>query len=246
MCGSGDEIGLVSPQGRGLVAVEERRARRGLYPITVLYSSYSGCVLAAAFSAHLALALSFFVIGMAVFTVVEYLVHRYILHGRFPDGKGWMKHVLHGVLNRQEGIAGPAGHAEHHKRPWDGNHINGHVDTVPMAVILVLLSFIAPSYTAPVLMAGILFGHLVEEWVHHAVHFWTFKSRYFEYIRRHHLYHHTPKGSEVAYGLTNGFWDTVYQTRIPEADRKLLYRRPDRRRPRRGAGPAIRRGGTLV
>jgi sterol desaturase/sphingolipid hydroxylase (fatty acid hydroxylase superfamily) len=55
------------------------------------------------------------------------------------------------------------------------------------------------------------------------VHFYHFRNRYFRYIRRHHLYHHSPKGSEVGYGLTSGFWDVIWGTRIPEADRRALY-----------------------
>jgi sterol desaturase/sphingolipid hydroxylase (fatty acid hydroxylase superfamily) len=61
--------------------------------------------------------------------------------------------------------------------------------------------------------------------VHHSVHFCRFKNRYFRYIRRHHLYHHSPKGSEAGYGLTNGIWDIVYSTRFPEPIRRALYAR---------------------
>jgi sterol desaturase/sphingolipid hydroxylase (fatty acid hydroxylase superfamily) len=73
------------------------------------------------------------------------------------------------------------------------------------------------------LVAGLLVAYVCEEWVHHSVHFYRFDNRYFEYIRRHHLYHHSPKGMEVGFGLTNGFWDIVWDTRIPEAERAGLY-----------------------
>ena len=80
------------------------------------------------------------------------------------------------------------------------------------------------------LVAGIVAGYVVEEWVHHSVHFYRFDNRYFQYIRRHHLYHHSPKGMEVAFGLSNGFWDIVWDTRISEEERIALYhgkRRPE-------------------
>ena len=57
------------------------------------------------------------------------------------------------------------------------------------------------------------------------MHFCHFRDRYFRYIKGHHLYHHSPKGTDVAYGLTNGFWDIVYGTRIPVAIRHALYER---------------------
>jgi len=210
-------VGLPNPKApHGVVlAVEERKARGRLMPVTLLYGLYTLVILGFCLVRfHVGVAVSFFVAGVAVWTIVEYLVHRYILHGRFPDGKGF-SHLLHIVFDPM--------HSEHHERPWDGNHINGHVDTVPVAAVLILLSFVTSFYKAPVFVAGLLFSYVVEEWIHHAVHFYHFRSRYFRYIRRHHLYHHSPKGSEVAYGLTNGFWDIIYQTRISAVDRRLLY-----------------------
>jgi sterol desaturase/sphingolipid hydroxylase (fatty acid hydroxylase superfamily) len=59
--------------------------------------------------------------------------------------------------------------------------------------------------------------------VHHSVHFYHFDNPYFRYIKRHHLYHHSPKGGDVGYGLTNGFWDIIFSTRISAEQRRLLY-----------------------
>jgi sterol desaturase/sphingolipid hydroxylase (fatty acid hydroxylase superfamily) len=89
----------------------------------------------------------------------------------------------------------------------------------------VLLSYLAPFHTAPLFVAGIMQAYIAEEWIHHSVHFSQFKGRYFRYIERHHLYHHSPKGSKVGYGLTSSLWDVVWQTRIPETDRRALYSR---------------------
>jgi sterol desaturase/sphingolipid hydroxylase (fatty acid hydroxylase superfamily) len=69
-------------------------------------------------------------------------------------------------------------------------------------------------------------SYVVEEWVHHSVHFYHFENPYFRYIKRHHLYHHSPVGGDVGYGLTNGFWDIVFSTRIPAEQRRRLYARP--------------------
>jgi sterol desaturase/sphingolipid hydroxylase (fatty acid hydroxylase superfamily) len=65
---------------------------------------------------------------------------------------------------------------------------------------------------------------VVEEWVHHSVHFYQFRNPYFRYIKRHHLYHHSPIGMHVGYGLTSGLWDVVGGTRIPPDMRRALYR----------------------
>jgi sterol desaturase/sphingolipid hydroxylase (fatty acid hydroxylase superfamily) len=149
---------------------------------------------------------------------MEYLIHRHILHGRFPDGDGLLQRFLHDRFDHL--------HYEHHQRPWDGNHINGTIaDTLPAVALVALASHLAPLHTLPVLVAGILQAYIAEEWVHHSVHFYNFRGRYFSYIKRHHIYHHSPRGSEVGFGLTSGIWDMLRGTRIPATARQLLYRR---------------------
>jgi sterol desaturase/sphingolipid hydroxylase (fatty acid hydroxylase superfamily) len=96
-------------------------------------------------------------------------------------------------------------------------------------LVFAAIGWLFPLPTGPMLVAGIVAGYVVEEWVHHSVHFYRVDNRYFQYIRRHHLYHHSPKGMEVAFGLSNGFWDIVWDTRISEDERIALYhgkRRP--------------------
>ena len=196
---------------------EARKARRRLYPVTVLYTTFAAVALIAGLrSNHPVFAAVSFALGVFAWTLVEYLVHRFLLHGRFPESPGLYRHFLHKYFDHL--------HWEHHKRPWDGNHINGTIaDTLPFVGPLGLLSFLVPVSTLAALLAGLLQAYIVEEWVHHSVHFCQFKCFYFQYIKRHHLYHHSPKGSKIAFGLTNGFWDVVYQTRIPAPLRRVLY-----------------------
>lgn len=199
--------------------VEARKARKRLYPVSVVYTLSSLTLLwLAGQTDHRARALSFYALGFPVWTWIEYQVHRYILHGRFPDGAGLWQHFLHENFDHL--------HLEHHARPWDGNHVNGTLeDTGPAVVLLLAGASLLPPFTATMLIAGVIQAYILEEWVHHSVHFSSFKSKYFRYIKRHHLYHHSPKGFEVGYGLTNGFWDVVYTTRIPAPIRRALYGR---------------------
>ena len=54
-------------------------------------------------------------------------------------------------------------------------------------------------------------------------------ASYFEYIRRHHFYHHSARGRDLAFGLTSGIWDVPLGTRIPAEERERLHgRRPSR------------------
>ncbi|HXH50088.1 MAG TPA: sterol desaturase family protein [Terriglobia bacterium] len=198
---------------------QARISRHRLYPMTVFYTLYALAVLFFALrSSHPLAAIIFYACGLPVWTLVEYLFHRFVLHGRFAAGKGIIRKFLHERLDPL--------HWEHHARPFDGRHINGELsDLLPLFFVAAPLSFIAPVYTLPILLAGVVQCYVVEEWVHHSVHFYNFRSPYFRYIKRHHFYHHSPKGIEKGYGLTNGFWDIIFKTRYPASVREALYSR---------------------
>jgi sterol desaturase/sphingolipid hydroxylase (fatty acid hydroxylase superfamily) len=223
---------------------ESAKARARLYPSTFLYTAYSLLILAVTLGgAHPAQAVAYFGGGVLVWTALEYFVHRWILHGHFPDGAGVLQHFLHARFDPL--------HWEHHARPWDGEHINGRIrDTLPFSIGLAVVSAFFPVHTLPVLMAGLFQSYVVEEWVHHSVHFYQFRNPYFRYIKRHHLYHHSPIGSAVGYGLTSGMWDIVGRTRIPPEMRRALYRAglravrrpPDDRGATGGSGQIDQRG----
>jgi len=212
-------------------ALEASRSRRRMYPVTVIYSLLVLALAVQAWrAAHLGPALAFFVLGLALWTLMEYLVHRFVLHVAFPAGKHWPRRVLHELFD--------AAHADHHAQPWDGYHINGHLDTLFVAAWLVPLSFLAPPQTASVAVAALFAGYTAEEWAHHAMHFRNFRWRYFQYVRRRHLYHHSRHGVGTAYGITSDLWDKVFGTQIPEPQRSRLRPHPA---VRPSAPPALRR-----
>jgi sterol desaturase/sphingolipid hydroxylase (fatty acid hydroxylase superfamily) len=212
------------PRGIDLAA-EDRKARRRLYPVTAVYATYFSALLLWAFrSSSGGRAVTFAALGVVTWTLTEYLAHRYVLHGVFPAGNDVLHRGLHYLFD--------ASHADHHARPWDGLYINGHLDTLLAAGLLVPPSFLAPPYTASVAVAAVLACYALEEWIHHATHFWNFDSRYFQYVRRRHLWHHSRHGAGTAYGITSGIWDTVFGTRVPERERARL------RAPRRPVRPA--------
>jgi fatty acid hydroxylase family protein len=200
---------------------QARISRRRLYPLTAFYTIYSVIVLGLAIrSTHPILAAGFYLAGVPVWTLVEYFFHRYVLHGRFPPGEGIIRRFLHERLDPL--------HWEHHERPFDGMHISGELkDLLPLFAIAAPVSFLFPIYTMPALLAGVVQSYVLEEWVHHSTHFYKFQNRYFRYIKRHHLYHHTRPGTELGYGLTSGFWDIFFHTRYPETIRRALF--PSRR-----------------
>ncbi|HEX5438064.1 MAG TPA: sterol desaturase family protein [Gemmatimonadaceae bacterium] len=202
----------------GLRRLEEgRKARRYLYPATVLYTVYPLALLALVLrSRHAVVGVLCFLAGVALWTPLEYVAHRYVLHGRFPASRNLFHQLLHVMFDST--------HVEHHQKPWSAEHLSGSFKTtVPVILALNLPGLLIPWYVWPLLIAGVVQSFIVEEWVHYSVHFSRRGGRYFEYIRRHHMYHHSAIGSEVAFGLTNGIWDVVWHTRIPERHRRKVH-----------------------
>jgi 4-hydroxysphinganine ceramide fatty acyl 2-hydroxylase len=233
------EVGLPDPLWpRGVdVRGEAAKARQRLLPVTLFYTPLTLLMLwlVAASGRNLWVAAAFALAGVLFWTLLEYLVHRHVLHGPFPDGPGLIEHLLHKRFDHL--------HVAHHQRPWDGNHINGSIgDTLPFVVLLAALAALTPLHTFPMFLAGLVQSYVIEEWIHHSVHYYNFDSRYFRYIRRHHLYHHSRHGSRLAYGLTSDVWDIACGTQpdralgepvrerapIPDAPRLPARRRDER------------------
>jgi hypothetical protein len=197
---------------------QSRIARKRLYPLTVFYTTYSLIVLLLGLrSAHPWVALIFCLAGIPVWSLVEYAFHRYILHGRFPPGKGLIRRFLHQRLDPL--------HWEHHERPFDGGHISGELkDILPLFFVAAPVSFLFPVYTLPVLLAGVVQGYVSEEWLHYALHFSNSRFPLFRRMKKYHLYHHSPRGIDKGYGITTRFWDAVFDTRFPRSVRRSLSR----------------------
>jgi hypothetical protein len=195
---------------------QSRIARRRLYPLTVFYTTYFLIVLALGLrSAHPLIGLVFLLGGVPMWTLVEYLFHRYVLHGRFPPGKGLIRKFLHERLDPL--------HWEHHERPFDGWHISGELkDILPLFFVAAPVSFLFPVFTFPMLLAGTVQGYVSEEWIHYLLHFGKFRNPLFRGLKRYHLYHHSPKGINLGYGITSGVWDGIFHTEYPKSVRATL------------------------
>jgi sterol desaturase/sphingolipid hydroxylase (fatty acid hydroxylase superfamily) len=191
-------------------------ARHRLYPLTAFYTLYAILVATIALlTTHAWIAAVFFLVGCATWTLVEYLFHRYVLHGRFPAGRGVIRRFLHERLDPL--------HWDHHKRPNDGMHISGELkDILPLFFVAAPVSFLFPVYTAPVVLAGVVLSYVTEEWLHYALHFSNSRFPLFRRLKKYHLYHHSPRGINKGFGITTRFWDGVFDTRFPEAVRRSL------------------------
>ena len=206
------------PRGTIDLAAERQTALQRLRPPVAFYSSFTLLVvgMAMAYAANRALALAFFLLGVALSTPLEYFVHRRVLHGPFPDGPGFFEHILHKQFDHL--------HSEHHLKPWSGKTISGSLDqTLPVVLLLAAASLLTPPYTLLLTVAGVAQSYVVEEWIHYSVHFENYKSRYFRGIKKHHLYHHSPRGAEIGFWPHERHLGHLFDTRLPEDARALLY-----------------------
>ena len=91
-------------------AEQAKISRKRLYPFTVLYTTYAAIVFVLVLrSTHPVLGVAAFVASIPIWTLIEYLFHRFILHGRFPSHDSVIGRFLHDRLDPL--------HWEHHERP---------------------------------------------------------------------------------------------------------------------------------
>jgi hypothetical protein len=181
------------PQPRIVVVTfgNDKRVRaaitRGrLYPLTIFYSVFAILmVIIGVSSKHPWTTVAFFSAGCVIWTFIEYLFHRYVLHGRFPPAQGIMRRLLHERLDPF--------HWDPHPRPFDGRHISNELKNVlPLFFLAGPISAFFPVYTTPVLLAGVLQSYVAEAWLHYALQFSNCRLPLFLRLKKL-LYHPSPR-----------------------------------------------------
>lgn len=145
---------------------------------------YSGSLVAAA---------AIIVAGMLGWGLIEYLLHRWVLHGVVD------------VINRE--------HSRHHGQPKAT--ISTPLFVIPICAVLTwaALSLAISPGAAALLTFGIYVGYNYFAIVHHLLHHrpsTLARSRYFEvHLRLHEIHHRQPN---VHFGISNSMWDRVFGT----------------------------------
>lgn len=134
-----------------------------------------------------------FLAGLLWWTLLEYLLHRFVLHG-LPRSLG-------------------SRHMQHHDRPRERR-----LALAPLASSLggatlhgvAFFGLFGPAAGAP-LLAGVVVGYLAYEWVHWSSHYRPSRSRIARGLRRHHQLHHHAM-PDRRFGVTSPLWDWVFAT----------------------------------
>ena len=137
------------------------------------------------------------VVGLAGWTLVEYVLHRFVFH--FPAGDvGWLRTVMFAM------------HGYHHEFPNDPHRLVAPpILSWPIGAALGLGYWAAfGSYWQP-LFAGTLCGYLAYDWMHYYTHHAVPRSRFGRFMRRFHFEHHY-RDASAQFGLSSPIWDAVF------------------------------------
>jgi cyclopropane-fatty-acyl-phospholipid synthase len=137
-------------------------------------------------------AAAFALIGLAAWTVIEYIFHRFILHGLQPF-RGW--------------------HDEHHQRPR-ARICTPTVFSASLILVLVFLPAwaIGSEWSACAVTLGVLSGYFSYAVLHHAAHHWRSDNEWLKRRKRWHALHHH-SNEPACFGVTSSFWDRVFGSR---------------------------------
>jgi sterol desaturase/sphingolipid hydroxylase (fatty acid hydroxylase superfamily) len=130
--------------------------------------------------------------GLGVWTLLEYVIHRFVLH-RIDPFRRW--------------------HLEHHCQPsvpmrtplWFSMLLVGALVAIP-------LLWPTNSYVAASFSCGLIIGYVAHEVVHHRLHQGSPPGGDWLTVRRRHHLHHHDLDEHSAYGTLTDFWDNLFGT----------------------------------
>ena len=137
--------------------------------------------------------------GVFVWTIVEYVLHRFIFHYHPTSEFGKKIHfIFHGV---------------HHDYPRDRLRLVMPPSvSIPLATMFFFLyrSFI-PAPELYVFFGGFLTGYLIYDMFHYAIHHVEVKGKLWNILKTHHLKHHY-NDPEKGFGVSSPIWDIIVRS----------------------------------
>ncbi len=135
--------------------------------------------------------------GLFLWTLIEYLMHRWIFHGsvlpvKTRDGL----HLAHHVA--------PTAPEKIVAKPWFSL-------SIATGIWAILFAVLRSAPLASLTMTGVILGYLSYEFVHYGVHTRPGEVGGLRWWRRNHFYHHFQEPAR-AFGVTSPIWDFVFRT----------------------------------
>lgn len=147
-----------------------------------------------------------FMAGALLWSLTEYLLHRFVFHRIGASVTGRRLHfVLHGV---------------HHDFPNDRTRLVMPLGvSIPIGVIIYLFlrlvvgETVGPIWVDPIFV-GFGVGYLAYDGIHYATHHFRMRGPVAAWLKRYHMVHHHT-GENARWGVSSPLWDWVFGTLRP-------------------------------
>ncbi|XP_010124390.1 PREDICTED: fatty acid 2-hydroxylase, partial [Chlamydotis macqueenii] len=129
-----------------------------------------------------------FLLGMFLWSLLEYLIHRFVFHMK-PPASNYYLITLHFLL-----------HGQHHKSPFDSSRLV--FPPVPASLVMGffygILRLLLPQVLGLSVFVGGLCGYVIYDMMHYSLHYGS------------------PEERDPRFGISTRFWDYPFRTLIPE------------------------------
>jgi sterol desaturase/sphingolipid hydroxylase (fatty acid hydroxylase superfamily) len=137
--------------------------------------------------------------GLFIWTLTEYVLHRFIFH--FVPKSPWglrLHFIFHGV---------------HHDYPNDRLRLVMPPSvSIPLATAFYFLfQWLLPFEYLNGFFAAFILGYLVYDISHYAMHHLNFKNPIMKKIKQHHMQHHY-SDPDRGYGVSSALWDKIFRS----------------------------------
>ncbi len=137
------------------------------------------------------IALPAFVLGLFLFSFVEYFFHRWMFHTRIP------------LFER--------GHRQHHENPKGYDSLPFFLPAMVAVGLTALCVLVMPAGFAFLMMGAATIGYILYGLSHFAIHHVRFRQPLLmRWAAFHHIHHYHP---EANFGVTSPLWDILLGTR---------------------------------
>ncbi len=139
-----------------------------------------------------------FAAGLFVFSLVEYVMHRYLFHiGTSTKRREKLQYTLHGV---------------HHEFPKDKERLAmPPIMSITIATTLLFVFKLILGDLVFAFLPGFLVGYAAYLSMHYILHSFKAPKGFFNFLWVNHAVHHY-KDQTKAYGVSTPFWDYVFGT----------------------------------
>ncbi|HVF71261.1 MAG TPA: sterol desaturase family protein [Chthoniobacterales bacterium] len=140
-----------------------------------------------------------FALGLLLWTLIEYAMHRYLFH--YEPKSGWGKRIHFFV------------HGAHHDYPQDATRLVAPpAFSIPVSLVFYGLFLAIFGRLAPGTFAGFIFGYVCYDMIHYATHHFSMKGGVGLWLKQYHMRHHF-KDDHHGFGVSSPLWDYVFGTR---------------------------------